>query len=96
MKSILKQYVGQKIAINYKSPGSVGEATLTEVGDDYIVVFADDTTFYFPISCVLQISIPQKGVVVGGPLLDRKKAAVGVTVQHLVIYKGALGISWPV
>ena len=94
MKKILEKYIGKSIGINCKNPDKFQLVTLTNIDDTHFTVKLGRDLFHFPLQYILSIAEPEDGVKLDGPLFDRNKAAIAVTVYHLIIYKGAFGISF--
>ena len=74
------------------------EARLEKLTDTTFTVVVKRDKYHFPLHSILSVVEPEDGVKLDGPLLNRKHAAIAVTVNQLVLYKGAfaLGMSFPV
>ena len=76
-------------------PDKFHEATLTHVTDTTFTIKAGRDLFHYSLQSVISVAQPNGGLRLG-PLLERMKTevAIAITVNHLVIYKGAFGLSF--
>ena len=95
---MLKKHIRREIGINYdqNEPDKYNKALLKSIGADHFVVEGkNDLSYYIPFRYILNIVEPTHGDTIAVGILLRKFSIL-VQIYHMVIYKGAIGVSMPV
>lgn len=85
---ILATYVGQPIGINVERADRIDEAQLIRVRTDDFTIASRNILTSLPFRSILSLSESPSGNV----RVDGKAFALVVRVDHLIVYKGGIGV----
>lgn len=96
LSQLLKQYVGEMVGVNHSDPAKVEPATLVAVNADFFSVqIPDGLLCHFPLRMVLSVTTGSSGgSVQTGGFFSKREYQVVIQVYHMVIYTGAVGVSF--
>ncbi len=88
MKTVLENYLGKEVGINYEKPFKIDAAKLVHVADDYFSIVDDDKgyTHHFAWASIVQIIENADGVDIGGVFSHKQHFSVVVKVGHILEY----------
>jgi hypothetical protein len=92
--TLLSRYLSRYVGVNHRDPKKFERVLLTLVTDEFFSVLIPDTktTISFPLRYILRVTEAETAVSGG---IFQEKFPVIIQVFHLVIYSGAVGISFP-
>lgn len=92
---LLTRYIGREIGINYKEPKEFSPAVLSQVTDDFLSVHVPEKqiTVSYPLHHILNVTESEGGISTG--FFFGKRYVTVIEVFHLIVYKGAFGVSIP-
>jgi hypothetical protein len=94
MQGIFSRLEGQIIGINHTTPNEYAKAQIVKAGDDYFSIRSGGLYLHIPYLRVMKIQESKEWI--KPHILSQEEYNTLITIEHMIIYKGAVGVALPV